>query len=139
MASTHMLNVNPKLIVLIEDDPLIIRMYDRMLRLSGYQVEMGTNGEEGITKLKALTERPVVVLLDIMMPKVNGYDVLTYIRGDERLKDVPVFMLSNLASKDDENRALGLGANVYMVKSQYTPKELITKIESYLSAQVPKL
>ena len=129
--------INPRLICLVEDDPLIIRLYERLFSLNNYQLKLAKDGEEAITLLSGLVdELPALVLLDIMMPKLSGYDVLKFMKEHEVLMNIPVIMLSNLASKDDQSRALSMGATMYLVKSQHTPKELLAKIEEFLATRV---
>lgn len=127
------MNTNPRFICLVEDDALIIRLYERIFKLNQYELKVADNGEVAIAMLSALTELPVVILLDIMMPKLSGFDVLKFIKENEALKGVPVIMLTNLASKEDHVRALDMGAAMYLVKSHHTPKELIGLIESFLA------
>lgn len=112
-------------IFIVEDDPLMIRMYERVFKLSGYEVELAFDGEEAIAKLNTIKEKPAVILLDIMMPKMNGLDVLKLIKKDAKLKDIPVIVLTNLAGKDDAKKGMDLGAISYLVKSEYEPKEVV--------------
>ncbi len=129
----NFMNINSRLICLVEDDPLIIRLYQRIFKLNNYELKVADNGEVAITLLSGLAELPVVILLDIMMPKLSGFDVLKFIKENENIKSVPVIMLTNLASKEDHIRALDMGAAMYLVKSHHTPKELIGLIESFLA------
>lgn len=116
-----------------EDDPLMSRMYERAFRLAGDELMMAHNGEEALTMLQKAEEKPVVILLDVMMPKLNGFDVLRKIKEDEKLKSIPVIMLTNLAGDSDAEKALSLGAVLYLVKSQYTPKEVVDKVEEIIA------
>ena len=77
---------------------------------------------------------PTLILLDVMMPKKNGFDVLRQVKQNEKLKNVPVVMLTNLAGESDAEKALSLGAVLYLVKSQYDPKEVVNKVKEILSA-----
>lgn len=125
-------------ILLVDDDPLLIRMYQTKLESDGYTVETGNNGEEAV--LKATTFGPDLILCDIMMPKMNGLDALKKLKGDEATKEIPVIMLSNVSgSNEDTNKALELGAATYMVKSSYTPKEVVQKVKEILSATVHEI
>lgn len=130
------MNINPKLICLIEDDPLIFRLYERMFKLNQFEYKLAENGEEGVLMLTQLTELPVLILLDIMMPKLSGFDVLKFIKENEQLKLIPVIMLTNLASKEDQIHALAMGASMYVVKSHHTPKELMVIIQDFLAKHV---
>ncbi|MCX6788246.1 MAG: response regulator [Candidatus Kaiserbacteria bacterium] len=119
-----------------EDDPLMSRMYERAFRLAGDELMMAHDGEEAITLLQKADPKPVVILLDIMMPKLNGFDVLRKIKEDEKLKSIPVIMLTNLAGDSDAEKALSLGAVLYLVKSQYSPKEIVAKVTEIIAASV---
>ena len=124
----------PTILFLAEDDPLMSRMYERAFKASGYDIEMAHDGEEAINKLEKMGKSPTVILLDIMMPKKNGFDVLRQIKLNEKLKHIPVVMLTNLAGQEDAEKALSLGAVLYLVKSQYDPKEIVNKIKEIISA-----
>lgn len=117
-----------------EDDPLMIRMYERAFKAGGYTLELASDGEEAISKLLKMEQAPTIVLLDVMMPKKNGFDVLREMKQSDKLKHVPVVMLTNLAGQADAEKALSLGAVLYLVKSQYDPKEVIQKVTEILSA-----
>ncbi len=116
-----------------EDDPLMSRMYERAFKLSGYELQMAFDGEEAISKLEKMETAPTIMLLDIMMPKVNGFDVLRKVKENPKLKKVPVIMLTNLAGQADAEKALSLGAVLYLVKSQYDPKEVINKVKEIIA------
>ena len=120
-------------IYIVEDDPLMSRMYEKAFRLNGYDVELAFDGEEGLKKLTAMAEKPTIMLLDIMMPKMSGFDVLKALKEDKDLKKLPVIALTNLAGKDDAEKALSLGAVLYLVKSQYDPKEVVEKVKEIIA------
>lgn len=128
--STHM----KKILFMAEDDPLMARMYERAFRTSDYELEMAFDGEEAISKLEKMDEVPLLVMLDVMMPKKNGFDVLREIKQSEKLKKIPVVMLTNLAGDADAEKALSLGAVLYLVKSQYDPKQIVEKIKEIIFA-----
>ncbi len=127
------MNINPQLIFLVEDDPLIVRLYERMFKLHQYNLRVINNGEDAIIALSTLTELPSLILLDVMMPKLSGYDVLKYAKEQEEIRTIPIIMLTNLASKEDQLRALDMGAAMYIVKSQHSPKELMAIIQDFLT------
>jgi CheY-like chemotaxis protein len=118
-------------ILIVEDDPLMSRMYQKIFKFEGYDVEMAGNGEEGLEKVK--TAKPTLILLDIMMPKMNGLEVLGKLKGDEALKSIPVVMLTNLAGQSDAEKALAMGAIKYIVKSEYEPKQVTNMVKEILS------
>ena len=126
-------------ILIIEDDPLMLRMYQKIFRFEGLEVEIASNGEEGIEKARSV--KPTLILLDIMMPKLNGLQVLEVLKHDPELKKTPVVMLTNLAGSQDSEKALSMGAVKYIVKSEYDPKQITNMIKEilagYTSDQVP--
>ena len=117
-----------------EDDPLMSRMYERAFRLGGHELTLAHDGEEALALLQKAEEKPTLILLDVMMPKVNGFDVLRKLKADEKLKNIPVIMLTNLAGDADAEKALGLGAALYLVKSQYNPKDIVQKVGEIIAA-----
>src|SRR6266403_1599067 len=98
-----------------EDDPLMARMYERAFRLSGHTLTIASDGEAALTVLPAMKEKPVAIILDVMMPKKSGFDVLTTLKADPAYKDIPMVMLTNLSGKEDAEKALSLGAVAYLV------------------------
>jgi len=114
---------------LAEDDPLMSRMYERAFKSNDFDLTMAFDGEDAINKLKAMAVKPVVVLLDVMMPKKSGFDVLREMKADATLKSIPVILLTNLAGEKDAEKGLELGAVLYLVKSQYSPKETVLKVK----------
>ena len=95
-------------ILMVDDDKMLTDMYKERLELAGYQVEISRNGEEGLAKIHQT--KPDVVLLDIMMPKVNGYDALASIKSDPATKDIPVIILSALMRDINKSKAIEAGA-----------------------------
>lgn len=119
-------------ILVVEDDPLISRMYQKIFGFEGYDVEMAADGEEGWEKIKTI--KPTLVLLDIMMPKMNGLQVLDKIKLDPETKKIPVIMLTNLAGVQDAEAALAKGAIKYIVKSEHEPKEVTDMVKEIITA-----
>ena len=117
-----------------EDDPLMSRMYERAFRLGGHEITMAGDGEEALATLQKMDPKPAVILLDIMMPKLSGFDVLRKLKEDASLKSTPVILLTNLAGQQDAEKGLELGAVLYLVKSQYDPKEVVAKVEEIIKA-----
>ena len=120
-------------ILLVEDDPLIVRLYKFAFEHSGYQVEIAFTGEEGLAKLRAMTEKPVLILSDVMMPKMNGLDLLKKIKEDPKIKNIPLILLTNLDRNEDIDTGLKLGAITYLVKSNYEPREIVEKVKELLA------
>ena len=118
-------------VLIIEDDELIRRMYQKILSFRGHDVSTAANGEEGIEQ--ARTYKPTLILLDIMMPKLNGLDMLKQLKALPELEHIPVIILTNLMGTADAEAALSAGAIKYIVKSDYTPKEVIDMVEGILA------
>jgi CheY-like chemotaxis protein len=110
-------------ILIVEDDPLMSRMYQKIFKFEGYEVDFASDGEEGIEKIRS--GKPTLVLLDIMMPKMNGLQVLEKIKLDPETKSIPVVMLTNLAGTQDAETALAKGAVKYIIKSENEPKQVV--------------
>lgn len=119
-------------VLLIEDDNLLVRMYQDKFTQDGYKVNVALDGEEGLAKLKE--EKPTLILLDIMMPKVNGFEALKKIKADPDCKSIPVILLTNLGGQDDAKHGLEMGAVAYMIKSDYTPDQVVAKVKEILAA-----
>lgn len=125
----------PKTILLVDDDPLIIRMYENKLSLEGYRVLTVTNGEEAIAR--ALREKPDLVLLDVMMPKMNGVETLKFLKTDSKTASIPVIFLTNLGDKrEDVENSKKLGALDYIVKSEISLKDLAERVKKALEAGI---
>lgn len=120
-----------KLVLLVDDDPLINRMYQIKLEHDGFRVNVVTNGAEALASV--LKDRPDLVLLDILMPEMNGVETLKAVKSDPRTKDIPVVILSNLGdSQADIQNAKKLGALDYFVKSKISLKELSSQVKKIL-------
>lgn len=117
-------------VLIIEDDQLIQRMYDKIFTFEKYEVITASDGEEGLEK--ARTTNPTIILLDVMMPKMNGMEVLEKLKQDPATKSIPVIMLSNLAGENDVETALSKGAVKYIIKSEYDPKEVADMVDEVI-------
>ena len=113
-------------ILLIEDEPDLIELFGSSLKSAGFQVESIESGEEALATIKEI--KPDLVLLDLIIPKKDGYEVLKEIQCDQAVKNTLVYVFSNLTQKDEIARALKLGAKDYLIKSDYTPSKLVEKI-----------
>lgn len=120
----------PKSILIIDDEPAICEMYKIKLEQRGYHVFTALSGSEGIEL--AQKEKPNVILLDIIMPKVNGFDVLKSLKENSETKAIPVFMTTNLPEHTSGEKAKTLGAVNYLVKAEYEPGMLADVIDRYL-------
>jgi len=120
-----------KVLLLVEDDPLMLRMYEKIFKFEGFDLDIAKDGEEGLEKAK--TNKPTLILLDIMMPKMNGIEMLAKLNKDPDTKDIPVVVLTNLAGTQDAERAMSLGVVKYIVKSEHDPKEVVTMVKQILA------
>ncbi len=118
-------------ILIIEDDSVLAEIYQKKLELEGYEVTIAQDGEVGIEKMK--TVYPDLVLLDIMMPKLTGVDVLRICKADPRTSSIPVVVLSNTYSEQDVKMFLKLGAIGYILKADSSPSLLTDKVREVLS------
>lgn len=118
-------------VLITEDDPLMSRMYQKIFTFEGYEVIMAGNGEEGLEKAKL--EKPTIILLDVMMPKMNGLQMLEKLKLDPASKSIPVIMLTNLAGEKDAETAMSKGAVKYIVKSEYEPKQVVDMVKEILA------
>ncbi|KKP67895.1 MAG: hypothetical protein UR68_C0020G0005 [Candidatus Roizmanbacteria bacterium GW2011_GWA2_35_19] len=118
-------------ILIIEDDPLMIRLYQKVFTFEGYKVEMAGNGEEGLEKVKSF--QPTLILLDVMMPKMNGLQVLDKLKANDETKKIPVIMLTNLAGSQDAETAISKGAVKYIIKSEYEPKDVVKMVKEIIA------
>lgn len=119
-------------ILIIEDDPMMYRLYQRILEHEKYEVIVVDNPLEGIKKVEEL--QPNVVLLDIMMPKLDGIEALKKIKSNKNTKDIPVIMLTNLGTDNVVTEAFQAGASGFLVKSQTSNDELIKQIKTIVKA-----
>jgi len=126
-------------ILITEDDPLMSRLYQKIFTFEGHEVETAENGEVGLEKVRSY--KPDIILLDVMMPKMNGLQVLEKLKLDPETKSIPVIMLTNLAGQQDAETALSKGAVKYIVKSEHEPKEIADIVKEVLAGytrnQVP--
>lgn len=109
-------------ILIVEDDALLAHMYSTEFTKSGYEVVVAENGQAGLDA--ARSDHPQLVLLDIMMPKMNGMQALEKFKADTSLASIPIVVLTNLAGNNDIERAMGLGAARYIIKSENRPKQV---------------
>ena len=115
-----------KKILLVEDDPLLIDVYSTKLKQSGFEVCVAESGEKALVAVKE--EKPDLVLLDIVLPHLDGWDILERLRSSEKLKSMQIVILSNLGQKEEIAKGLALGAAKYLIKAHYTPSEIVQEI-----------
>lgn len=125
-----------KVVLLVEDDVFVSDVYQTKLGQEYFEVISAQNGLEAIDKLNK--RRPDIILLDIMMPYMDGREVLKKLKENDKWKDIPVIILTNLSQREDVETALEKGANDYLIKSHFTPSEVVGKIKEVLSKQLTK-
>ena len=118
-------------ILLVEDDPLFQRTYNAHLLEEGYVVRLASDGEQALQEIEA--SPPDLVLLDLLLPRLSGYDVLARIRADPRLAELPVIVLTNKGEREDIARAMKLGATDYFIKFTARPREVLWKLRQVIA------
>ena len=121
-------------ILLVDDEPSIVKMVGKRLEVEGFEVLVAMDGQDGLKK--AQTENPELIILDIMLPKLNGYEVCTMLKQDTRYQKVPIIMFTAKAQDKDEKLGLECGANAYMRKP-FKAQELVEKIRGLLNLHAP--
>lgn len=119
-----------KIILLVDDDLTLLEMYEDRLKAEGFSIVQAKNGEEALSRAREV--KPALIILDIMMPKVNGFDVLKNLRSDPEFKNTPIIILTALIQDVDRIQGKKLGATDYIVKSETMPGEVIQKIKKAL-------
>lgn len=119
-----------KKILFIEDAMALQKTFGDILRKGGYEMTSALDGEEGLKLAK--TEKPDLILLDLILPKVDGFEVLRRLKEDPGTKKIPIIVLTNLEDIEDINKALELGVTTYLVKASYGPNEVLEKIKETL-------
>jgi len=119
-----------KKILFIEDAMALQKTFGDILRKESYEIISALDGEEGLKLAK--TEKPDLILLDLILPKVNGFEVLRRLKEDPETKKIPIIVLTNLEDIEDINKALELGVTTYLVKASYSPEEVLEKIKENL-------
>ena len=119
-----------KKILFIEDESALQKTFGDVLKQEGYQMFSALDGEVGLRLVK--TEKPDLILLDLILPKINGFEVLEKLKEDQETKDIPVIVLTHLEEMEDVQKAIELGAKDYLVKANYSLKEVVEKIKKAL-------
>lgn len=122
----------PKKILIIEDEEALIDIYSLRFEKDGYQVITASNGKEGIELAKK--EQPNLILLDVIMPEMDGYTVLKKLKADPKTKKLRVVFLSNLGQDDEIKQGLKMGAEDYIIKSSLTPSSLVKRVKKFLGS-----
>jgi CheY-like chemotaxis protein len=121
-------------VLLVEDDPLIIRLYQKTLQFEGYEIESADNGLSALEQLPVFM--PEIILLDIMMPTMNGVEFLHNMKADPAVASIPVIVLTNVADSDVTMSAVDAGAALILIKSQTEPDDVVAAIHGVLNKDI---
>jgi DNA-binding response OmpR family regulator len=121
---------NKKLIVIVEDDDIVTNILTERLKKAGYMVEIANNGRAGLDLI--LKKRPDLVLLDIILPEIDGLEVLNELKNNGFLPDLPVIIISNSGQPVEIKRFFQLGAVDYLIKVNFNPNEVLEKVRRIL-------
>lgn len=125
--------LHPKRILLVEDDDALANVYLSRLQAEGFELRRVANGEEALAS--ALSFKPDLVLLDVMMPKVSGFDVLDILRNTPETSNLKIVMLTALSQDSDKERAESLGVDDYLVKSQVVMADVVERVKHHLDVE----
>jgi DNA-binding response OmpR family regulator len=117
-------------VLLVEDDVFLASIYQKKFEMEGFKITVADNGEKGLAEAKK--KRYDIILLDILLPKLDGFAVLERLKNDAETKDVPVILLTNLGQKDDVEKGLQAGAVDYLIKAHFKPSEVVQKVRTVL-------
>lgn len=117
-------------ILLVDDDDFLLDMYSVKFKEEGFMIDIASSGTDALDKLKKATYD--VILLDIVMPALDGFEVLTRIKKEHIADTSTIIILSNLGQKEDIERGLALGAQDYVIKAHFTPREVVEKVKQHL-------
>lgn len=117
-------------ILIVEDDTFLSNIYKTKFEMEGFDVTTADDGEAGLAMAKA--KKPEIILLDILLPKMDGFTVLKELKADKEVQNIPVILLTNLGQKDDVNKGLELGAVDYLIKAHFKPSETVDKVRKVL-------
>jgi DNA-binding response OmpR family regulator len=118
-----------KRILLVEDEDLLIEVLEKRLLKEGYEVVIARDGEEGLSKMREMDPKPDLVLLDIIMPKKDGFEVMEEMKKDESLKNITVMVISNSGQPVELDKAKELGAKDWIIKTDFNPDEVVVKVK----------
>ncbi len=121
-------------ILLVEDDGFLASIFAQKLELEGFDVTLASNGEDGLRL--AAKELPQLILLDLLMPKMDGFEMLEKVKADPLTAKIPVLILTNLGQKEDIDRCMRLGAVGYVIKAHSLPHETVNRVKEILHASV---
>lgn len=120
----------PPRILLVEDDQFLRNIYKKKFEMEGLRVTIAENGEDALKEVQR--RRPQLILLDVLMPKLDGFSVLEILKSDEETASIPVLMFTNLGQKEDVEKGFALGADDYLIKTHFRPSEIVHKVKEVL-------
>ncbi|MFH1790325.1 MAG: response regulator [bacterium] len=123
-------NADKKNVLLVEDDIFLAGIYKKKFEVEGFKISVSDNGEKGLVDAKK--KQPDIILLDILLPKLDGFAVLKALKADPAVKDIPVILLTNLGQKDDVEKGIEMGAEDYLIKIHFKPSEVVEKVRKVL-------
>lgn len=118
-------------ILIVEDDRFLSELITQKVGVEGYEVSLAMDGERAVEMAKA--EQPNLILLDLILPTIDGFEVLKRLKEAPETKNIPVIILSNLGQKEDVDKGMQLGAIDFMIKANFTPGEIISKIKTIVT------
>lgn len=119
-----------KTILIIEDDKFLQSLVSKKLVEAGFEVLVSSDSKEAMKVLE--NQKPDLIVLDIILPIMNGFEILSMLKKDDATKNIPVIILSNLGQKEEVEKAMALGAVDFMIKVNFTPEEIVRKIKSII-------
>lgn len=123
-------------ILLLEDDPVMSRMYQKMFVFHGHQVDIASDGEDGMKQIHE--SLPDLILLDVMMPKMNGLEVLDKLKNNPKTRKIPVVMLTNLGVVEEINKLKAKGIAGFLTKADQDPKKVVEVVDGILANHAPE-
>ena len=117
-------------ILLVEDDPFLVDIYSQKLRKAGFDVSVETDGSKVLNAIK--TQKPELLMLDIVLPEMDGWEILGEIGKDAQFSALKVMVFSNLGQKAEVEKGIKLGAVKYLIKADYTPSEVVEEVKKLL-------
>lgn len=122
-------DVAGKKILVVEDDQFLLEMYSAKLKSSGFLVDIAQNGEQAVSKAEEFM--PDLILLDIVIPKLDGFEVLKKLRDNPKTRNIKVIALTNLGQQSEVEKGMSLGADDYFIKAHFTPSEIVYRINKF--------
>jgi DNA-binding response OmpR family regulator len=119
-----------KKVLIVEDDVFLSNIYNKKFSNEGFEVFTASDGKKAVIIIKQ--KKPDIILLDIMIPQMDGFEVLEEIKQDPEVKDIPVILLTNINEQDGIKKGYDLGAKDYIIKTFFTPSEVVGKVKKFL-------